>query len=184
MENKTYTKYNFHQHTFCVFKEVDGKEINDLKPNFKSKSGSLYFFNDQGVFRQSNHWGRAANCKWRLESANSGASSRNKIGFANWNSFHNDNEIDKLYFITVDVSLKTATYLHKNNEEYIKTAILRTASETTKRIKIIRNFFENESWAKHFDEVNIDLLRYQIIQKLIETNLSLQEIKSTIRNSL
>lgn len=184
MENKTYNKYNFHQHTFCVFKEVAVKEVQDLKPNFKSKSGSLYFFNDYGVFRQSNHWGRAANCKWRLESANSGSTSRNKIGFANWNSFHNDNEIDKLYFITADVNLKTATYLHKNNKEYIETAILRTANETAKKIKIIRNLFENESWAKYFDDENIDLLRNLIIQKLIETNLSLQEIKSTIRNSL
>lgn len=180
MENKTYTKYNFHQHTFCIFIEVDRKEVQDLKPNFKSKSGSLYFFNDQGVFRQSNHWGRAANCKWRLESSKSDATSREKIGFANWNSFHNDNEIDKLYFINVDFNLKTATYFHKNNNEYIEKSMLRTASETTKRIKIIRNLFENESWAKHFEEANIDLLRNQIIKNLIETNLSLQEIKRMV----
>ena len=65
--SKTYNKTNFHKHTFCIFKEVDFETIQNLKPNYKSKSGSSYFFTDQGVYRLSNHWGRAANCKWRLE---------------------------------------------------------------------------------------------------------------------
>lgn len=99
MTSKIYNKTNFHQHTFCVFQEVLLVEIQNLNPNYKSKSGSSYYFLEMGVFRLSNHWGRAANCKWRLESNTTQSTNRTRLGFANWTSFHNDNDIEKLYFI-------------------------------------------------------------------------------------
>ena len=66
MTTKTYNKTNFHKHTFCIFHEVDFDVVKELKPNYTSKSGSSYYFVESGVYRFSNHWGRAANCKWRL----------------------------------------------------------------------------------------------------------------------
>ena len=61
-----YTKHNFHKHTFCLFQQVDNSVLTDLKLSYKSNSGSEYYFTEIGVYRKSNHWGRAANCRWRL----------------------------------------------------------------------------------------------------------------------
>ena len=86
MTQKKYNKNNFHKHTFCEFTEVDATTISNIEWHYKSKSGSGYCFTEQGVYRISNHWGRAANCRWRLisrASSKTGAntSSRAKINF-------------------------------------------------------------------------------------------------------
>lgn len=180
MKTKLYNRTNFHQHTFCVFKEVDCKSIEGLNSNYTSKSGSVYFFTDEGVYRQSNHWGRAANCKWRLESNTIKSASRNKIGFALWTDFHSNNDFEKLYFIRVNFQDKSANYFHKNYSLDNENTVLRTASETTKTLKIIRNLFENDAWAKHFQNTNPEELRVKIINKLITTNETLQQIKSEL----
>lgn len=180
MSTKTYTKFNFHQHTFCVFQEVSFDSIQNLHPNYKSKSGSSYFFTENGVFRLSNHWGRAANCKWRLESNKEYSANRTRLGFANWSSFHNDNDFEKLYFIEVNFDDKTVNYFHKNSKAIPQNAQLKTSSATTKTIKTIRNLLENEGWAKYYDDKNIVELRKNIITQLVETNLSLIEIKQTL----
>jgi len=181
MDTKTYNRSNFHRHTFCVFHEANLSEIENRKPDYKSKSGSSYYFTETGVYRLSNHWGRAANCKWRLESSN-GNTSRTKFGFALWTSFHPDNDNEKLYYITVDFDNETVSYQHKDSGNP-ENAMLRTASETTKTIKQIRNLFISDSWAKHFETNNVKDLKKSVIEKLIATNQSLMEIKSGIRNS-
>ena len=48
---KSYNKYNFHNHTFCIWNEVDFDKIKELKINYKSKSGSSYIFTEIGVYR-------------------------------------------------------------------------------------------------------------------------------------
>jgi hypothetical protein len=55
--------------------------------------------------------------------------------------------------------------------------MLRTSFETAKRIKQIRNLFELTSWAKYFEYDDIDVLRMNIINGLIYTEKSLEEIK-------
>ena len=62
----------------------------------------------------------------------------------------------------------------------ISKPILRTSFETTKRIKQIRNLQQLTSWAKHFDYDDIDDLRKQIINELIYTEKTLEEIKREI----
>lgn len=183
MTINTYNRFNFHRHTFCVFEEVTINTIENKKVDFKSKSGSSYFFTEEGVYRLSNHWGRAANCKWRLKSTSSNLS-RTKLGFANWNAFHSDNDIEKLYFITVDLESQIVNYQHKYSTEFNDTYVLRTATETTKIIKSIRDLLSNESWAKHFPNQDIKVLRKEIIEKLITSNQSLSEIKRTLATSL
>ncbi len=150
--------------------------ITQLKPNFKSKSGSSYYFTEVGVYRLSNHWGRAANCKWRLAS-DSKNNNRTKLGFANWNEFYPDNDFEKLYFIEVNYETQTLNYYHKQNENFTSDKVLRTASETTKRIKQIRTLFEETAWTKHLKIENSDVVRNEIIQKLINSNTSFQEIR-------
>jgi hypothetical protein len=58
--------------------------------------------------------------------------------------------------------------------------VLRTSFETTKRIKQIRNLQQLTSWAKHFDYDDIADLRKQIIEELIYTEKTLDEIKREI----
>lgn len=175
---KSYNKLNFHKHTFCIFKEVAFDAISDLKLNYKSKSGSSYYFVENGVYRLSNHWSRVANCRWRLEINSNNKipnSNRTKLGFAEWKDFYLDNDFEKLYFIEIN-SDNEVNYFHKNGSNY-SNQILRTTSETTKVIKQIRILLEETAWAKYLKEENIEVLRKQIIEQLINSNQSFQEIR-------
>jgi len=168
------------KNTFCVFQEVLSDKIKDLKVQYDSKSGSKYFYTKEGMFRLSNHWGRLANSKWRLEPLYPESESKLKIGFASWDSFYPDNSEEELYYIEVNYIQKTANYQHKNNPDYDTKAILRTSFETTKKIKQIRNLFQLTSWAKYFEYEDIEDFRKLIIEQLIYSNKTLEEIKRTI----
>jgi hypothetical protein len=167
------------KNTFCVFNEVDVETVEGLIPNYQSESGSSYFYTEEGMYRMSNHWGRLANSKWRL-SALPESSGKTKLGFASWDSFYPDNDDENLYYLEVDFETKTVTYQHKNNPDYNKQIPLRTSKETTKRIKQIRNLFELTNWAKYYESKSIDDLRFLIINQLVTTNKSLEEIKRQI----
>ena len=176
---KIYTKNNFHKHTFCIFTEVSAAEINDLKLNYISTSGSEYCFTEEGVYRKSNHWGRAANCKWRLQT-NCSTASRTKIGFAKWTEFHPINEIEKLYFIEVDLNKKSVQYQHKNNAK-TENSYLRNASETAKRVKEIRNVLENDKKLRYWEsDCEFEILLEKVVHYLIYSDLNLLEIKNLI----
>ncbi len=168
---------NAFKNTFCVFKEVDAQSIKDLKLQFTSKAGSSYYYTPAGMYRVSNHWGRLANSKWRLVPAAIDSGSKTKIGFATWEDFYPDSADEQLYYIEADYENNTANYQHRNNPEYDKKAILRNSFETTKRLKQVRNIQQLTSWSKHFDYEDINVLRQDIIQKLIYTNLPLESIK-------
>lgn len=182
MPIKTYNKTNFHKYTFCIFKEVDVDAIKDLKLNYKSKSGSCYYFVENGVYRLSNHWSRVANCKWRLINENSNVnqninSNKTKLGYAIWSDFYPDNEVDKIYFLEANHESKTVKFYHKQSSNYSSDKVLRSSSETTKLIKQIRTLFQETAWAKYLKEDNIDILRKEIIEELIHSNQSFQEIR-------
>jgi hypothetical protein len=178
MAIKTYNKTNFHKHTFCIFKEVNLEAIKNVTLNYKSKSGSSYYFVDAGVYRLSNHWGRAAKCKWRLfnNSLISGAN-RTKLGFANWSDFYSDNDVEKLYFIEADFETKSVNFFHKHSQNNSVDKVLRTSTETSKLIKQIRTLLEQTAWANHINHENIEVLRKQIIEQLIHSNQTFQEIR-------
>ncbi|WP_432221584.1 hypothetical protein ACRASX_13385 [Flavobacterium sp. TMP13] len=171
---------NSFKNTFCIFNEVLIDEINGLKIQFESKAGSAYYYTEEGMYRQSNHWGRLANSKWRLIALDPETDFKYKIGFAKWTSFFPDNNEDRLYYIEADLLNNTVTYQHKNNPAYDNKAILRTTFETTKRIKQIRNLQQLTSWAKYFDYDDIQELRTQIINELIFTQKTLEDIKREI----
>jgi len=178
------------KNTFCVFHEESILAIEKLPVQYQSKSGSSYYYTKNGMYRLSNHWGRLANSKWRLEPLEldcvdsekneSRNESKFKLGFAAWDQFYRDNAEEELYYIEARYEQKTVNYQHRNNPNYDKKAILRTSFETTKRIKQIRNLFNLTSWAKYFDYEDLDDLRRQIIEELIYTNKTLDEIKREI----
>ena len=151
--------------------------VSGLKIQYDSKSGSKYYYTTTGMYRLSNHWGRLANSKWRLEPLEPETNSKIKLGYAAWENFYPDNAVEELYYLEANYQKKTVNYQHKNNPTYDKKAVLRTSFETAKRIKQIRNLFNLTSWAKYFDYDDIDLLRQKIITELIITNKTLEEIK-------
>ena len=70
LEYKNYNKHNYYRNTYAVYKEIDASELPFEKWHYTSKSDSAYFYTKEGVYRKSNHWGRAAKCRWVLESGN------------------------------------------------------------------------------------------------------------------
>lgn len=169
------------KNTFCVFHEVLPDRIAGMPVQYDSQSGSKYYYTTEGMYRLSNHWGRLANSKWRLVPMEPETDSKYKIGFARWDEFYPDNAEEELYYLEADYEKKTVNYQHRNNPNYDFTAVLRTSFATAKRIKQIRNLFELTSWAKYFDYDDIDDLRRQIVEELIYTEKSLEEIKRAIQ---
>ena len=178
MPQKIYNKTNFHCHTFCVFQEVSADEIQQLVLNYKSKSGSEYFFTQVGVYRKSNHWGRAANCKWRLIPIDTNSKNRTKIGYADWTSFFADNDYEKLYYIQYDSASKTANYFHKDQVIPQEQLVLRTAAETTKVLKLIRSLVNDIAWMNYMPHQHKDLLLRFVCDQLCATTKSIFQIKA------
>ena len=171
-----YNRYNFYRNTYCEFTEVNS-EMCSQSPNYVSKSGSKYIFTEEGVYRISNHWGRAAKCKWRLVSSTN-SSQRTKAGFAKWSSFYLDNDNEPLYCIFVDANLSTVAYKHK--EESDAANIYRTATETTKRIREIRNLLKNRKWLQHFPEGTHQEVLHSVVLEMINSGKPLAIIKSNL----
>jgi hypothetical protein len=58
-------KDNFHKSTIANFKTVES--VPKRKPDFISNSGSKYWYEENGVFRESDHWGAGIkSCDWFL----------------------------------------------------------------------------------------------------------------------
>lgn len=169
---KIYNQTNFFKHTFCEFQEVDNFDFPE-KTNYKSKSESTYFYTDEGVYRKSNHWGRVANCRWKLISNENYKNQNIVIGFAKWSDFAPTNSTEKLFFISVDYENKTAKLQPKKENS---TNYLFTFSEAQKRIKQIHHLFKDDKWANYFN-LEITELQFKIISEFINSNKSLQEIK-------
>lgn len=180
MTLKKYNKTNFHKHTFCEFTEVDAATIPDIEWHYKSKSGSGYSFTEEGVYRISNHWGRAANCRWRLISEIKNSNQKERIGYTKWTDFYPNNETESFFYVEVNFDTKEVTFQHKFNPNYEGKAVLRNASETAKVIRQIKEILESDAWAKYFDVEDIEQLRREIIKKLITTNTPLQKIKKEL----
>jgi hypothetical protein len=172
-------KKNSFKNTFCVFGEVPLSEIEQMEEQFKSESGSAYYYTDEGMYRLSNHWGRLANSKWRLLEMNPPTSSKIKLGFAKWEDFYPDNATEKLYYIEADFENHTANYYHKNSPDYNGITLLRTTAETRKRLKNIRNILTLTQWATHYHQ-DIEVLRKMIVAELIATDKTLEAIKREI----
>ncbi|HCY96978.1 MAG TPA: hypothetical protein DHU86_02335 [Polaribacter sp.] len=169
---KTYNQRNFFKHTFCEFKKVDHFEFPE-DSNYKSKSESIYFYTDDGVYRKSNHWGRVANCRWKLVTDSNYKNQEIATAFAKWTDFHPINTAEKIFFIRVDFNTKKVKLQAKNKDT---TNHLFTFPEAQKRIQQIHYLFTDDKWSKHF-QTDLPLLSFNIVSRFISTNLSLREIK-------
>lgn len=171
---KTYNRSNFFKHTFCDFKKVNQEFFDENQVHFKSKAGSQYSYTEEGVYRYSNHWGRVANCKWRLYSDKNLKNQKSYLGFAKWSDFYALNETEKQFYISVDFESMGVDFHHKGTKE---DGFVFFAETAQKRVIQIRKLFLDDKWAKYFD-TQIALLRKNIILEYINSNSSLQEIKT------
>jgi hypothetical protein len=125
------------------------------------------------VYRKSNHWGRVANCRWKLIADKNYKNQNIVIGFAKWCDFYPINSHEKIFGIRVNFDKKTAKLQPKTATSHQH---LFSYSEAQKRIKQIQHLFTNDKWAKYFD-LEINELQFKIISEFVNSNKSLQEIK-------
>ena len=175
---KTYNQQNFFKHTFCEFKEIKDFDIPE-NAHFKSKSKSMYFYTKEGVYRKSNHWGRVANCRWKIIANTTYKNQDLIIGFAQWSDFYPINSTGKIFSIVVNYADKTAKLQPKIRND---SPLLFTFNEAQTRIKQIAILFKETKWAKHFEE-DIETTRFKIITAFISTNKTLPQIKREINIS-
>jgi hypothetical protein len=169
---KTYNKTNFFKHTFCEFQQVGKFEFPE-ETNYKSKSESMYFYTDDGVYRKSNHWGRVANCRWKIKANEAYKNQQIVIGFGKWTAFYPINSTEKNFFVAVNYEEKVVNLQPKG----VKSGhYLFTFPEAQKRIKEIMQLLKEDAWAKYF-ETEIKELRFKIISEYISSEKALQEIK-------
>ena len=177
----SFTKFNFHKHTFCLFQQVEDTAVADLKLGYKSASGSAYYFTDLGVYRKSNHWGRAANCRWRLITNSEYKNQTEIVGFAHWTDFYPNNETEKLFFIEINEAKNEVHFNHKNHPKYAH-QLLRNAFDTAKRIKEIKNVLQTTSWAKHLIFDDFEEIKWKMLTELSNTNESFVNLKKILQH--
>ena len=182
MVNKIYTRLNFHKHTFCIWKEVLFSEISDLKISYISKSGSQYIFATKGLYRISNHWGRVANCHWRLIPLADFKNQNTIVGFAHWSDFYSNDDTSKLFFIKVDFESNEVNFYHKLILENQEKVTLRNAKETSKTIQTIKQILTESNWAKYLQYDDLEVLRKEIVNELINSEKSFLEVKKRYLN--
>jgi hypothetical protein len=142
--------------------------------HFKSKAGSKYSYTEEGVYRFSNHWGRVADCRWRLLSEDKLKNQNYYLGFAKWTDFYALNETEKQFYISVDFENSIVEFHHKGTKEEVFVFFAETAQ---KKVAQIRKLFLDDKWAKYFD-TDIHLLRKNIISEYINSNRTLLKIKN------
>ncbi len=177
---KTYTQHNFFKHTYCEFSRCNKVDFNQKTVHYTSKKGSKYHYTNEGVYRYANHWGRVANCRWKIENKHDYKNQKYYLGFAKWTDFYPLNEHEKLFYISVDFVAKSVQIHHlknKNKENFF----LFSLSAAQKRKKQIKQLLTTTYWAKYFD-TDILELRKTIITALISSDKTLQEIKRGIKN--
>ena len=173
---KTYNQTNFFKHTFCEFQQIDNFEFPE-NTNYKSKSNSFYFYTNEGVYRKSNHWGRVANCRWKIIANEKYKNQQVIIGFAKWTDFYPINSAEKIFFIDVNFETKSVKIQPKRENE---TQFLYSFSDAQKRIKKINHLFNDDKWAAHF-HLNLKELQTKVITNFINSDKTLQEIKKNFK---
>lgn len=178
MDNKThqFNRNNFYKKSFCYFKIVENFEIDKKNFKYHSKSGSSYYFVEDGVYRYSNHWGRVGNCRWRLIKNEAFEPKNQCVGFARWEDFY-ENDDDKLLFF-IDVN-KDGTFEvnHKNDQKYHQNLAVFNAQEANKRLQTISMIQKDLSWTKHLNIENTIENQQKAISLLRTTRKNWLEIK-------
>lgn len=92
-EYREVNKDNFYISTYASFTKLN--DTPNRKADFVSSSGSKYWYTDEGVIRQSDHWTEdIRSCSWLLEDEEIASDFINPdftaIGFCAWNDFQSN----------------------------------------------------------------------------------------------
>ncbi len=176
---KTYNKFNFFKYTYCEFTEVSSDIFIENPAHFKSKSDSQYYYTPEGVYRYSDHWGRVANCRWKLIANNKFKNQQMHLGYAKWTDFYHLNDTERLFYIQIDFPNKKVSFKHigssKNNTYFLFSAL-----EAQKRVKQIRLLLKEDKWAKYYT-TDINELRQNIISAYVNSNTTIQVLKQQFK---
>ena len=156
----TYHKFNFFKYTYCEFEMKKFAFFKEKSAHFQSKSGSYYYYTAEGVFRYSNHWGRVANCRWKIQGIENYKNQEYYVGFAKWEDFYPLNNSDKVFYLEVDFLEKQAKIKRLKNEKS-DDCFLMTSEFAYQRLKQIQTLFKEYKWATYFEE-DIDVLRKRL----------------------
>ncbi len=178
-----YNQKNFHKKTFCVFTEVPIEIITPLQLAYKSKSGSAYYFTTDGVYRLATHWGRVANCRWKLRSNELKVNQVSRLGYAAWTDFYPLDELQKMFFVQHHSVTNRFSILHRDGNVPIRDAKLRTLNEAIQIVKQCEKLVVSNDWAKYLDVENLEELKKHWIEKLLNSDTSLANLKREMINS-
>jgi len=177
---KSYHNFNFFKHTYCEFVMKSESFFLENKIHYKSKSGSLYFYTSKGVYRYSNHWGRVANCRWKINGIENYKNQDRYVGYANWSDFYPLNNYDKAFYIDPNTQNGNGK-IYRIKENHSTNNFLMTLEFALKRLKQIKLLFKDDRWALYFNE-NVEMVRSKLITKLINSDKPLQALKQSLKN--
>ena len=173
---KTYNHTNFFKHTYCEFQWVENFEFPE-NAHFKSNSNSTYYYTEKGVYRKSNHWGKVANCQWKILPLENYKNQQTIIGFATWDCFFPTISSEKNFIIAVDFNQNTATIQSKKNRE---TFPLFAFSEAQQKLKKIRELLQNDAWTRYYNH-DIKEIKQLVVHTFLNSSKSLQQIKQDFK---
>ena len=179
---KNFHKFNFFKHTYCEFELKSLNFFKQREVHFKSKSGSLYFYTEKGVYRYSNHWGRVANCKWKINGIEAYKNQIYYVGYAKWSDFYPLNSKEKDFYITIE-AITNEPKIYRFNEENKTRPFLMTLEFTLLRLKEIKKIQKDYKWATYYNE-SVEVVRSMLISKLINSDKTLQVLKQSLKNDL
>lgn len=160
---------------------VENNFFNQKSIHYKSKSGSSYFYTEKGVYRYSNHWGRVANCRWKIRGIEDYKNQNYYIGYANWSNFFPLSSSEKAFYLKYD-SLTSETTIHKSNMFKNSSHFLMSLDLALKRIKEIKLLRKNYKWALYFEDVN--LVENMLITRLINSDKPLEKLKRDLQKEV
>ncbi|MDP2540961.1 hypothetical protein CSC81_13795 [Tenacibaculum discolor] len=174
-----YHKFNFYRSTYCEFEMQNINFFDNMKAHFQSKSGSYYYYTEEGVFRYSNHWGRVANCRWKIQGIENYKNQNYYVGYANWSDFYPLNTTDKVFYLEVDYKECKAS-IKRIQEDTESANFLMTSEMAHQKLKSIREVFKGSKWMLYLNK-DIEEVKREVIQELILTTNSLKKIKINIK---
>ena len=167
-----YHQKNFHRKTFCEFTYVSPDRIPLKEPDHVSSSGSRYFFSEEGVLRISNHWGRAAACRWRLKGFDGKIAKHVPAGFAQWSTFYPYDPQQHWFYIRKDFD----EIGHRLDAYYTTDAICFDEKEAVKRLKWLQNHAHRDDLEAYFDRVIDEKTSHDIRNALRTSRLPIHQI--------
>lgn len=177
---KAYHHFNFFKHTYCEFEQVGNDFFSNIKPHYTSKSGSNYFYTEEGVYRYSNHWGRVANCRWKISGIEDYKNQSYYVGYSNWLDFYPLNNFEKTFYLEWDPE-NNIPKIYRIKEGSSSTGYLMTLEFAQKRLKQIKTLFKNYKWAQYYNQ-DMAFVREKLIAKLMNSEESLQKLKQRLKN--